>query len=109
METIYTVYIRNKKYPERVQLAMASNGENELQAFLDTIAEKTEPPYNKTGVVAALHAKGFKVNRFHLDCDFYVLADHLNVIKTEKQGLLGCIIKPLYSKATIKNGVINFD
>ena len=109
METIYTVFIRNKKYPERVQLVMSAYGENELQAFLDIIAEKIEPPYNKTAVVAALHARGLKVNRFHMDCDFYVLANHLKVITANKEGIAGCVIKPLYSKATVKNGVVRFD
>ena len=109
IETIYTVYIHNKKYKEQVQLAMAAYGENELQAFLDVIAEKVEPPRNKTEIIAAIHARGFKVNRLHLDCDLYVLADHLKVISAKRQGIIGYAIKPNYEKAKVKNGAVYFD
>jgi hypothetical protein len=101
----YKVYINKKAFKESV--VFCNDNPHELQAFLDVISEKREPPNNKTSIIAGIRVKGFKVNRFHVDCDIEMLK-RLNLINTTKD-FSGINVKPNYSNAKVKQGVVYFD
>lgn len=106
MSAGYTIIIKGKERQGKVMLT--PDDPPELQAFLDVVAEKREPPNNKTSIIAGMHVKGFHPVRFQVDCGIEELI-RLNLIKDTEKSFFGYTIKPNYEKAKVKNGVVHFD